>query len=696
MRPTRVKTTILAAAVVALGAALQATPASAQDGPPPIYTAVHGDTVSLYVTQPPRRGGGFVVYRAGPDGVEDRRSGVVSPPVSPAAFTARLGPVADRIMARLGVEGEVALYRRIDGDPFTAYAVGLLYPRAAEALGRVYTDVGVAPGAVYDYRIVFLDAVGEETDETRSVTVEASPRDVPAPTGLTVDERPYRVTLRWDYPEHSGEPDDAVFAFAVERAAGADEFERVNQQPVARNDAGALEWVDRNVEPGGSYRYRVRPVDFTGRAGPASEVVAGSAADRSPPQPPLDVGTTAGEGRVTVDWRVSPQARVTGYHVERSQGLSEPFTRLTDTLVALDRPTYLDSTVIGAQQYFYRVVAVDTAGVESRPSNPIGAVPTDTTPPAVPGSVALATEARTLRVAWQPSSSDDVTGYHVFRGEEPDRLVRVTELPVADTLFVDSGVPGEGGLHPGRRYHVSVLAVDRSGNASEGVRDSITVPDDVAPEAPTAVQATSHHGRWAQVRWSASPSRDVVRYAVRRWTAGTVARARQEAVDEAGAEAAPETPAAPATDTVSLAERAASAEYAIRDTTVLTGNRYVYALVAIDPAGNESPAAVDTLDFGDPTPPPPPRHATVRITDAGVEVRWERVVSRDLAGYRVYRAVIPTGTYEPVSDLIAADAERIFVDPESDGTHYYRVRAIDTSGNRSSPTDPRRPSGEGS
>lgn len=663
------RTTILAAAAVTLVATAPAAPVSAQDGPPPVYTAVHGSTVTLFVTQPPRRHGGFVVYRASPGGSSERLDAPpVRPAPTPAAFAARLGPTADLVMDRLDVDGEVQLYRRIHGDPFTAYATGLLYPRAGEALGRVFTDSTAEPGATYDYRMVFLDVAGEETDETRTVRVRVAPRDVPAPSGLTVDEAPYRMTLAWDYPPHSGDPEDAVFAFRVERARGDGAFEPVSHQPVARNDAGGLEWVDREVQPGASYRYRVRPVDFTGWAGPASGVATGTAADRSPPRPPLDVATTPGEGRVRVDWRVSPQARVVGYHVERSEGLSEPFGRLTDTLVPLERPTYLDSTVVGARQYFYRVIAVDTAGVESRPGNPIGAVPTDTTPPEAPGGLGLTTEARTLRVAWQPSSSGDVTGYHVFRGEEADRLVRVTEEPVEDTMFVDSGVPEEGGLHPGRRYHVSVLAVDRSGNASDGARDSVTIPDNVAPMAPTALQATSHHGRWVQLRWSASPTRDVARYALRRAGQG---------------------------DTVAIGERSAGDAYALRDTTARTGSTYVYALAAIDSAGNESDAAVDTLAFGDPTPPPPPRHVAVRVADEGVEVRWERVVSRDLAGYRVFRATVPTGVYEPVSGHIPAGDERVFVDADADGTHYYRVRAVDTSGNRSAPTDPRRPTGEG-
>jgi fibronectin type 3 domain-containing protein len=661
--------TWLGTIVVLMATVLAVRPGAAQEGPAPIYAAVHADTVVLFVTLPPDRHDGFVVYRSTPAGTPQRLEPVVRPAQNPAVFVGRLGREAGRVKARLGVDSDLALFRSMQTDPFTAFAAGVLYPSVGRALGRVFRDGTAESGATYEYRVVYLDGE-EETDETRTVRVTVEPHTVPPSTGLEADADPTRVRLTWDYPEHSGAPDDPFFAFRIERAAGDGPFEGVNEQPVARNDAAeTLSWVDRSVRPGVSYRYRVRAVDFTGRPGPASAPVATTAVDDAPPRSPLDIVTTPGEGEVRIDWRVAPQARVAGYHVERSEGLSEPFTRLTaDTLIPVDRPSWLDTTVVSADQVFYRVVAVDTAGVESQPSNPIAAVPSDTTPPEAPGGLSLATEARTLQLAWAPSSSADVDGYHVFRGETRDRLVRVTQKPIEDTTFVDPGVPEEGGLHPGRRYHVSVLTVDRAGNASGGVQDSITVPDDQPPEPPTALRATSHHGRWVQLRWSASPTGDVASYVLRR-IAGV--------------------------DSTGLGTRTADAASAVRDTTVSTGTTYVYELTAVDSAGNRSGPAVDTLVFADPTPPPPPRHVSVVRTEAGVEVRWERVVSRDLAGYRVYRAVIPTGAYAPVSDMIAADAERVFVDTGADGRHYYRVRAVDRSGNVSRPTEPRRASGGG-
>ena len=357
----------------ALGVAgLGAHPAAGQvpEGPAPIYTAVHGDTVVLYVTQPPPAHDGFVVYRSGAGEAQRQLTTVpVRPAPNAAAFASRLGPTTDLLMARLGVDTELALFRLLQADPFSAYVTGLIYPEAGRALGRVYRDTSARAGATYRYRLVYLDADGEETDEVRTVQVAVEPRSVAPPTGVGLDAGPARVRVAWEYPEHSGEPDDAVFSFHVERAEGTGPFRVASAQPIARNDVGTLEWVDRSVQPGAAYRYRVRPVDLAGRLGPASETVSAAAVDDAPPRRPLDVVTTPGEGRVRVDWRVAPQARVEGYHVERSTGLSEPFTRLTtDALIPVASPTYVDSTVIGARQYFYRNdKAVEELGCTFRP-----------------------------------------------------------------------------------------------------------------------------------------------------------------------------------------------------------------------------------------------------------------------------------------------------------------------------------------
>ena len=78
--------------------------------------------------------------------------------------------------------------------------------------------------------------------------------------------------------------------------------------------------------------------------------------------------------------------------------------------------------------------------------------------------------------------------------------------------------------------------------------------------------------------------------------------------------------------------------------------------------------------------------ATLLPNRAGVRVRWERVVDRELAGYHVYRSKIPTGNFERRTSRPVTTLE--FTDAGADGTWWYVVRAVDASGNESSASRP--------
>ncbi|MBN1895276.1 hypothetical protein JW906_12315, partial [bacterium] len=65
----------------------------------------------------------------------------------------------------------------------------------------------------------------------------------------------------------------------------------------------------------------------------------------------------------------------------------------------------------------------------------------------------------------------------------------------------------------------------------------------------------------------------------------------------------------------------------------------------------------------------------------GVTVQWERTAAADLAGYRVYRAETETGSYEMITEDPFSTLN--YLDADGKSHHWYRVKAIDTSGNES-------------
>ena len=76
------------------------------------------------------------------------------------------------------------------------------------------------------------------------------------------------------------------------------------------------------------------------------------------------VGTTQTSHAVTLNWKASTSAEVSGYRVYRGTASGGPYSRITSsTLPALN---YEDANVVSGRNYYYVVTAVTTNGVESR------------------------------------------------------------------------------------------------------------------------------------------------------------------------------------------------------------------------------------------------------------------------------------------------------------------------------------------
>jgi len=652
--------------------ALGASGLRAQAPAPPLRLVAKGDTVLVYLSSAlPRGAAGFVVYRrpastpTGAGAAWARRTATpVAPERDPSVAAGRLGPDLAVSLRAVRAADAPEMLRRLRADPFAAGVLTYLSRPAAMVLGRLFVDTAASVGAEYDYRVVYTDATGAETNNSlmgRVRVVDVAPAPPGAPAARASD---HEIGLTWSYPHYSGEPTDLVIGFHVYRAAGvasgpggAGAGRRLTGTPVLRNDAPGAALAFRDQEPanGVPYRYWLTAVDVAGRESAPSPPVTARARDLTPPAAPTELAVRNGDGAVTVTWRLSPEADVAGYHIERSTGLSRPYTRLDRALIPAAGPIWTDS-VAGGRQYFYRVLAVDSTGNASAPSNSIAAEPVDRTPPAPPAALGATATAGRLTIRWVRSPSRDVRGYYVYRGES-GRFVRLSARPVEAVTFTDSGYGGNAGarvrLNPGGRYTIRVSAVDSAFNESSKVETQVLVPDDRPPGPPSALRVQNVLGRYVSVSWDASSDRDVARYALSR-----TGDARAPAV---------------------LTFPAAAREW--RDTAVVHGRRYVYRLTAVDSAGNVSGAVADSVDFRDLTPPPAPRATSARLVAGAVRVQWERVVSPELAGYNVYRSGLPTGVFQrltpaPVSALT-------FADSTGKGGLFYVVRAVDRSGNES-------------
>lgn len=124
-------------------------------------------------------------------------------------------------------------------------------------------------------------------------------------------------------------------------------------------------------------------------------------------------------------------------------------------------------------------------------------------------------------------------------------------------------------------------------------------------------------------------------------------------------------------------------------------NRYVYRILAYDKAGNRSALSNPLLvKLHDVTPPRAPVITKILGGDRQITLRWARNRETDFAKYRVYRAQ----SEETSSDVremkmmaeINVGTETYTDDVAGLTDYWYRLTAVDTSGNESVPTSKRK------
>ena len=91
-------------------------------------------------------------------------------------------------------------------------------------------------------------------------------------------------------------------------------------------------------------------------------------ADTFPPAAPTGLAAVGSEGAISLIWEASTEADLAGYLVMRAEagGAPRPLTP-----EPIKETTFRDATAARGVRYVYTVVAVDTTGNRSTPSNAV-------------------------------------------------------------------------------------------------------------------------------------------------------------------------------------------------------------------------------------------------------------------------------------------------------------------------------------
>jgi hypothetical protein len=178
-------------------------------------------------------------------------------------------------------------------------------------------------------------------DSEWSNTAVLTPRPTLSPPTLKADLHPEGVRLSWV----SG----GARVFRGEEAIGT---------------APGPEYIDRGVELGKTYTYRVQAVDGPVESAP-SQPVSITVVDKFAPKAPTGLTAVVGLDGIELAWEPNTEPDLARYRIYRSNA-SGAFELIAD---AVDTPAFSDRTAPASGTQRYRVTATDRAGNESEPSS---------------------------------------------------------------------------------------------------------------------------------------------------------------------------------------------------------------------------------------------------------------------------------------------------------------------------------------
>ncbi len=196
--------------------------------------------------------------------------------------------------------------------------------------------------------------------------------------------------------------------------------------------------------------------------------------DTIPPSTPTGLSANATVGSVSLNWNAATDNfGFVRYNVHR--GTTSGFTPTSANLVAQPNGTSYVDADLGAGTYYYRVIAEDSSGNVSGPSNQAsGVVPADTTPPNVAISVpaAGATVWGTVTVSAAATDNHRVVGVQ-FRLDGSPLGTEVTTAPFS--------IPWDTRTSSDGPHILTAVARDPSGNSRTSAPITVTVDGTFAP-----------------------------------------------------------------------------------------------------------------------------------------------------------------------------------------------------------------------
>lgn len=331
-----------------------------------------------------------------------------------------------------------------------------------ERVSYADNDPSLKRRAKYTYRVTAVDLFGRESAPTAPLLVDL--REGEPFTPLVIERvtekasaKGAAVTLGWTATD-----DPRVLGITVYRGSG-----RADLKPIAELKPEAATYTDASAAVARTYVYALGVKLREGQSGPGPFRPV-QAMNGTPPTAPAGVKAALENGVVRLTWSPSPEADVQGYLVV---GASRPDAPAGDLVAFTPKPqpgTTLEVPlgVLPGTAFSFRVIAVNTSGVNSVPSS-AATVSRSREAGAAPTLLAAQGGDRHITLRWSYPGGVPAQA-EVFRRNPDGSTVLIARLPGSATSFEDTHVV------PTLPYAYVVAGVDTAGkrSASSGVQSA--------------------------------------------------------------------------------------------------------------------------------------------------------------------------------------------------------------------------------
>jgi uncharacterized protein len=377
------------------------------------------------------------------------------------------------------------------------------------------------------------------------------------------------------------------------------------------------------------------------------------------------------EKLVTLKWDKSINSYYTAYLVERSDDGSS-FKPIAETPLVSISPTpeensfeyAIDSLPDLTKTYHYRVRGVTPFGEQSPPSRVVSGVGTPSVSQVPYISSAVNRNNTAILLTWEFPAEDNraVKGFEIEASSAPKgKFVPLTQkLMPPEARQYEHHDPASVNY-----YRVTAHGLDGELYASPLYYAQLV--DSLPPARPQGIKAQVDETGVVSLSWTQNTESDIFGYRVYK------AFHQSEELAQVTTSPVPETSFS---DTVNVK--------------TLNENVY-YRVMAVDINQNQSPLSeLLNVPLPDKVRPQPPVPLPVKVSSAGVTLRWIPGSSEDIVQYNVYRKTSGHREWELLK-VVAAGADTLYQFTDMDSAksaRFYTVVAIDDAGLESEPLPP--------